>query len=267
MLKSSLLAFLLIPVVAFGQLMISGKTLSKSADAIPFVNIGVVGREIGTSSDASGQFTLNLSLENIDDTILFSAIGYHSVWIRVEQLLDGQQKEIRLEEKVTQLQDVTVMGGKLREVVRGRKKPGKSSGRVMGKAPGAQFARKFNSKGKTICVKDVSAYFTSFRVSVTLRLRIYDFENEVQGADLLNINVFVGMGKLQDWVTVDISEHNVCSDKQILIGYEWLDDNFKGPMVSIGGISYDTYYRLASHGKWNQLIDMNWTIKATLWVE
>ncbi|UPT66351.1 MAG: carboxypeptidase-like regulatory domain-containing protein [Sphingobacteriales bacterium JAD_PAG50586_3] len=54
--------------------------------AIPFVNIGVLHKGIGTVSDEQGNFTIDLTGAIITDTVKFSCIGYDDLIFSVEQL-------------------------------------------------------------------------------------------------------------------------------------------------------------------------------------
>lgn len=73
----ALLALLSLPHSAFGQQQVSG-TVRDSLDAspLPGVNIIVEGTTIGTTTDASGSYSLNVP--SLADTLLFSFIGYRT---------------------------------------------------------------------------------------------------------------------------------------------------------------------------------------------
>ncbi len=57
-------------------------------EPIPFVNIGILGKNIGTVSDANGQFTLDIPQAEMvpSDTLRFSSIGYQSLDFLVKDL-------------------------------------------------------------------------------------------------------------------------------------------------------------------------------------
>lgn len=54
---------------------------SETSKPIPLVNIFVLRTKQGTSSDENGQFTINI---NINDTIIFRSVTYHSLNIVIE---------------------------------------------------------------------------------------------------------------------------------------------------------------------------------------
>ena len=59
---------------------------SGSRKAIEFVNIGIVGKNIGTVSNTNGVFEISVDKEMDIDTLLFSAIGYEPRLRRIADL-------------------------------------------------------------------------------------------------------------------------------------------------------------------------------------
>ncbi|MEM9829233.1 MAG: SusC/RagA family TonB-linked outer membrane protein [Bacteroidota bacterium] len=85
---------------------VSGKVSSASDEVgLPGVNILVKGGSIGTITDVSGNYSLNVPDEN--DTLVFSSIGYLSQEIPV----NGQSTiNIELAEDISSLEEVVVVG-------------------------------------------------------------------------------------------------------------------------------------------------------------
>ncbi len=78
-------------------------------EPIPFVNIGILGKNIGTVSDTNGQFTLDIPQSEIvpKDTLRFSSIGYQSLDFLVKDLAT-LPKEIKLQKTTLLLPTVTI---------------------------------------------------------------------------------------------------------------------------------------------------------------
>lgn len=247
---------------------LKGIVLSRQNDQpIPYANLGLIGTTFGTSANENGEFIVGWEDSSTSDSIMFSAVGFSKATFPVNQLLSEKHTIIYLEEKITQLDNVVVINKKLKEIVRGKTSTGNGLGRMIGENLGAQFARKIPVKGKKSHIRDVSFFVSCPRDSVKLRLRIYSFENEIQGEDLLNTNIFVHVGQAHGWQTVNISKYNIWTDQDFIIGFEWLANDFSYPLIGIGGLSKNSYSRLASHGRWNQIMNMNWAINTTLWTE
>lgn len=67
---------------ALGQTLVRGEVIdANSLEAIPFCNISIVNKFSGTSTDANGKFSLELSRRS--DSILVSAIGYKNKYIQI----------------------------------------------------------------------------------------------------------------------------------------------------------------------------------------
>ncbi len=95
---------------------ISGKTLDDSGNILSFVNIGIAGTSIGTSSDVDGQF----AIENIpfgSYKLISTFIGYERkvVTIKLDEDNDELNLVIMLSENTTSLEEV-VISGTMKEV-------------------------------------------------------------------------------------------------------------------------------------------------------
>lgn len=100
------LAMLSLSLQAYGQKAIRGKVVSMIDDsAIPGVNVIVKGTTTGTSTDANGEFGLDVPDANA--VLVFSFIGYETEEVQV-----GEQTEIevRLASSLQELMEVVVVG-------------------------------------------------------------------------------------------------------------------------------------------------------------
>ena len=90
---------------------ISGKVLdAANGEPLPYVNIGVLNNNIGTVSDAYGNYYLELQSKNLLDTLRFSMIGFGTKDLVVKDYLEQEKEEmvILMEEKSMQLAGVTL---------------------------------------------------------------------------------------------------------------------------------------------------------------
>ncbi|MCU4165356.1 DUF5686 family protein [Carboxylicivirga caseinilyticus] len=82
---SLLCLIVLFSLNGFGQVSVDGFVLDSKSDAtIPMVNVYFKGTNIGTISDSTGYFKLELLSYN--DTIVFSSVGYHKKEIKVSKI-------------------------------------------------------------------------------------------------------------------------------------------------------------------------------------
>jgi hypothetical protein len=86
----------------------SGKvTDKKKNDPLPYANIFLKNRPIGTISNIDGNFILKVPAELVNDTVCFSYIGYKPLSVKISNLL-YENNQIALEEVAIRLKEVTV---------------------------------------------------------------------------------------------------------------------------------------------------------------
>ena len=99
---------LLISISIFAQ-KYSGVILNKkTSEPIEYVNIGVVGKGVGTVSDSKGRFALSIDSVFNKDTLMISCIGYKPVSLKVTEFKRRKDKSIFLEEIVYSFKEVVI---------------------------------------------------------------------------------------------------------------------------------------------------------------
>ncbi|WP_299892217.1 carboxypeptidase-like regulatory domain-containing protein [uncultured Lacinutrix sp.] len=99
--------FLLCSTFAFAQLEIKNKVKDFQLDApVESASIYIKNTTIGTITNADGNFSLKVPLENVKDTLVISSIGYSTEKIPLEQY--DSSMEIYLIEAVATLDEVTI---------------------------------------------------------------------------------------------------------------------------------------------------------------
>lgn len=107
---------LLCSAFMYGQTSVSG-TVSDSAtdEPIPGVNVKVVGKSLGTSTDFDGKFVLDVS-ESLPFSIEISSVGYQTQTLEVTSA--GQVFEVSLQENATSLDEIVVSASRTPESIR-----------------------------------------------------------------------------------------------------------------------------------------------------
>jgi len=103
-----------------GQDIFSGKIIdSESGEVLPYVNVGVVGKNIGTVTDINGAFSLKIDTKYDPDTLMMSMIGYQDLVFVVadfkEKLLDDST--FKMVPKSTDLQEIVVSSSLLKSKI------------------------------------------------------------------------------------------------------------------------------------------------------
>ena len=81
---------------------------SANRQPIEFVNIGIVGKNIGTVSHTNGVFSIALDSEMDNDTLLFSAIGYKTQLVKIAALRHKTNNNIYLKKKTYNISEVRI---------------------------------------------------------------------------------------------------------------------------------------------------------------
>jgi iron complex outermembrane receptor protein len=103
-------------VLMFGQTAVTGTVTDiDTAEPIPGVNIRIVGKSIGTSTDFDGKFSLNVS-EELPFSLEITSVGYENQVLEVTEI--DQVLEISLHENHTSLDEVVVSASRTPESIR-----------------------------------------------------------------------------------------------------------------------------------------------------
>lgn len=101
---------------SFGQIKerisISGKIIDhQTNNPIPYVNIGILGSYIGTSSNDQGEFQLSVPHELRNTQIVFSSIGHKTKIVLMDEIKNSEKLIIKLLEDTLNLQAMTFREG------------------------------------------------------------------------------------------------------------------------------------------------------------
>ena len=101
--------FIIISALAFAQVNISGKVVSKNGEPIPGVNIYIENTYDGASSDAEGNFNFETT-ESGQQTLIASFIGYKT-WSKTIELTNNISLQIEMQESINSIDAVTITAG------------------------------------------------------------------------------------------------------------------------------------------------------------
>ena len=96
---------------------------SSSHEPVPFVNIGVIAKNLGTVSDVNSAFKLKIPDVLDEDTIQVSSVGYTVKKMTVQDFKTLIRKDsvLFLDEDIQELQEVVIIGKELKEKNIGKK--------------------------------------------------------------------------------------------------------------------------------------------------
>ena len=224
---------------------------------MPFVNIGILNKDRGTTSDTKGEFELSLSESNINDTLRISMIGYAPREIYLNDIFKKRQRSlnIQLQEKTNELKEIVILDKKLNSKVLGNKTDSKFFG---GKFASGDLGSEIAIRIK---IKDAPTYLDTFRFNISyntgdtarFRVNIYDVKNGLPDKNILTDNIILSINGKTGKTEIDLSKYNVVVNDDFFIALEWIEGKKNSGIVfSAGFANKGTYYRKASQGRWKK---------------
>jgi len=105
--QTLIIVFVLASNMLYGQSIITGSVVNEENESpIGYVNIGIVGKNIGTVSDKEGKFSLLIESQQMNDSLLFSCIGFEPHSVKISDIRENDI--IHLKEKIYFLNEVVV---------------------------------------------------------------------------------------------------------------------------------------------------------------
>ena len=229
----------------------------KSNLPLPFVNIGILNKDRGTTSNTKGEFELSLSESNINDTLRISMIGYAPREIYLNDIFKKRQRSlnIQLQEKTNELKEIVILDKKLTSKVLGNKTDSKFFG---GKFASGDLGSEIAIRIK---IKDAPTYLDTFRFNISyntgdtarFRVNIYDVKTGLPDKNILTDNIILSINGKTGKIEIDLSKYNVVVNDDFFIALEWIEGKKNSGIVfSAGFANKGTYYRKASQGRWKK---------------
>jgi CubicO group peptidase (beta-lactamase class C family) len=243
---------------------------------IPYVNIGIEDKTLGTASKEDGYFELDIPREFSSLELTFSALGYEKIRIPIIELHNDQDRNIVLYEKVERLSGITLMADAPKLKMAGNKNLGMftSGAYIGGGNPGASLITKIKVPSDYNKVQKVKIHMRDNpkRKEFKLRLRLLEFDEEqgTPGTDILNKSIIVTSHMVKGWITFDLTGRGIIVEKDFLVGIEWIEEKDKllsareaYPRISyVGSKNSKTFARLTSLAPWKPI-----AIKPIVYVE
>ena len=173
-----------------------GQVMDTENNPVPYVNIGILEKNIGTVSDSNGKFRIDLNSSRNNDTLRFSCIGYETIDFRVDNFKDKNETiknvTINLKPRIYEVPEILIKSTKYKIVTLGNPIR-KTETRI----------RSDSELGSEIGLiirppkKNTVYYLRGFNFSLadhdfetTARINIYDLDNELPN-DIILENLFI----------------------------------------------------------------------------
>ncbi len=205
---------------------ITGNVVCKtSGEPIEYVNIGIVETAVGTITNETGNYNLDVIGLPVDSKVRFSMVGFQAQTYTIEELMSNP-RSIAMEEQLYNIAEVIV---KPRGIIRkaGTTKYSKGGG-VCGWG-GTQFGSghelgvKIDLGNAPVRLKSihVKLYKQSFD-STLFRLHIRDIVADLPKNELLKENIIINVSDESGWVEFDLGQYDIILNGIISLSLEWL---------------------------------------------
>ena len=103
--------FIFFTSILFSQnkIALKGLIIDQENFPIPYAGVGIINKNIGTTSTEEGTFYFVITNKEVKDTLEISSMGYITYKIRVADFLSQKSTKIVLKEKTTELSEISLM--------------------------------------------------------------------------------------------------------------------------------------------------------------
>lgn len=250
---------------------ISGKVISgENNTSLPYVNIGIPNKSLGTVSRENGYFSIKLPKEIIEkDTLVFSYIGFESKKIALANLKSTSKLEITLQPAENLLQEVVLENKKFKKKRLGRTTKGlglmhynfyTAKEKEVDDRLSKELGRNFKIRRGCRFEKFNFAISTNQFKSLKFRINIYKIEDDLPGSLIISDNIIFELkDEISGWQSIDLDPYNVYVDKEIkevLISIQWVESEKETKDSKFFAIPASTsplhkiYYREKAMDEW-----------------
>lgn len=227
----------------------------KNGSPVPFVNIGIVDKNMGTVSDEKGFFDLMLESRYNNDTLLFSCLGFESKAIKISDLKQLQNKEIRLTEKHFELKEVVIKPKNLYLKTLGIETESKAvlagfSENKLGYECGIMMKNKGIAYLEKLIINIASCSYDS----IYYRVNIYSKTGKMSFKNILKTPIYIKMSQedVKNKIVLDLSPYNLIISGNFLITLEHIKNLGDGNLLFSSRFPGKTIYRKTSQGMWEK---------------
>lgn len=230
---------------------------AKTGEPLPYVNVGIIGRGVGTVTNDAGSYRITLN-DNATDSVKFSMVGYKPQIFTVKELATRQGAlNISLATDVKQLNEVKVTNRKWKIAVLGNTtKSQTTNAGFSNNTLGHEIGAIIKIKRSPTWLKQFNASIVEnvLQDSVKLRLNIYGVKDGLPDRSLLYQNIFVTVRKGDKNVNINLEPYNIMVEDKFFVSLEWIQNaRGRGLMFSASLLSSAIISRETSQAAWEKV--------------
>ena len=235
-------------------LLVSGQITDANTKAgLPYVNIGVLGKELGTVSTRSGSFELPVLDSNAKDTLRISSIGYKAINITLDSLRSHEGTfNIEMQEDISELNEIVLRSKVWKHKALGNNTKSTFIGHLFYyQQLGKEMGIRMNVGKKPLFVDTFNFHISYNRFSAKsfFRLNMYRIVNGKPTDNILQQNIIIPVEANQTGtISTDLSEYNIVLTEDVITTLEWIDNEgeiqpTEALVISVGLMTGGTYER------------------------
>ncbi len=251
--------------------LLGGKIIDKETkEPLPFTSVSLRDEQTGALSNEFGVFQLPAPVKNAQDSLVIMALGYKHMAVLVHRGQAQASMVIEVPRMAIALANVTVKGGKVKNLGLGATSNRPGEGLLQGQ-PGSQcaFFIKNDKNHRLGNIRSVSFYIGENGFPrEPFRVRIYKADGNYNSpnTDILTQSVVVSSPAGGQWYTVDLTSYNITAPEEgFFVAMEWIvsgDKFFKTDFMDenytpFGQIMRPTFEFKESR-TWNYTIARGW---------
>ena len=233
---------------------IKGRIIEKLTDTpLEYVNIGVVGKGVGTVSNVKGEFFLNIPSSYDNDILKVSMVGYKSQEFVVSNFKSkiANDYNIFLEPKTEVIEEIAIVDSNLKSYTKGNNTTSKNfTVGFESDLLGNEIATKFKIRKRHTLLKELSISIGKNTYdTLSFRVNIYSVKNGKPGEILNKKNIIVTTTKKDSEVLlIDLLPYHITLQENFFVSLEWIKDLEGGDLSFSAAFPGRTlYYKKTSH--------------------
>lgn len=265
--------FILLIITLLFQTSVTAQTVegtikdAQTGEPLSYVNIGVIGKNIGTVSSDAGKFRITIPSTNSNDTVRISFLGYSPILVTVAEFVkQAADKDIRMRQAMYDLPGVVVSNRELKEKILGNTTESKSN------TIGFSSNELGNEIGILIKIKRSPTFIKSFSASIVsndnkpvkLRLNFYSVKNGLPDQLIQNRNIIVSAPVSSGKLDIDLKNYNIVVEDDFFVTLEWIENASGRIRFSASLLKGAIVGRETSQAEWIKtgLVGIGFTVKA-----
>lgn len=236
--------------------LVKGKVIDAgSKKEIPYVNIGVVGKGIGTVSDANGDFVIYLHDSINNGTLKLSCIGYKTKEFNVLSFKSSGTSIVELEENIVSLSQVVVKPKKIKTKILGNENNSKTI------VAGFRTNDLGSELGVVMHIKKAPSFIEQLNFNlahngagvVKFRVNIYNMKKGVVDSIILKQPIIITWEAESGPISIDMKKYNLTVENDFVVSLEWIEGyGNQNIMFCVGLMNGNCLFRKTSQDVWHK---------------